>query len=336
MSALPAARDQQLPTQERQLKRLAPVALSPLDGLLAGSVVGKSALSELVSLPGLPRLQQLRSENLPQLLDDMLPRAMAGDQEIRRAVGNEAQRVLNSISRRIEQMQTADNRVYTFYSRYCAHVVDGVDQPAVAASGQDKQPSAGLEPDRQFVADEVGMILFCIEEKRSASVLKGRPSRDGAADSDRWRQVTRCLDLGAAVRRQLTQGEINGVADADGAWGLVWMATESLGAESSAEQYSCAGVGRQKVGNAAGVVIVPVAEHQCARQAQVNSQAPGVVVERRSLPRIEQDALLTRLDPGSKAVFGGQLGRAIVIDQQGDSYHLIVHRLARFSNVKVV
>ena len=116
---------------------------------------------------------------------------MAGDQEIRCAVGDEAQRLLSSISRRIEQMQTADDRVYTFDSGNPADVGDGVDQPVVAAAGQNQQPVAGLEPHRQFVADEVGMVLFCIEKKWSAGVFKNGPSWNRAADSDRWRQIAR-------------------------------------------------------------------------------------------------------------------------------------------------
>ena len=75
--------------------------------------MNRQASSQLVSLSGLSLLQQLRAENIPQLLHDVLSRAMARNQMVRGAVGDEAHGLLKSIRRCFQQMQATDNRVHS-------------------------------------------------------------------------------------------------------------------------------------------------------------------------------------------------------------------------------
>ncbi len=70
-------------------------------------------------------------------------------------------------------MQSTDNRGDTFYSRSRADMIDGVDQPAMAAASQDDEALPGLEPHRQFIDNPVRMCLLLIQEKRLPGIFKG-------------------------------------------------------------------------------------------------------------------------------------------------------------------
>ena len=63
--------------------------------------------------------------------------AVARNQKIGLDFGEEAQGGFQTLNRCIQQVQSADDAVYPIDPRNQADIANGVDQPRVAATGQD-------------------------------------------------------------------------------------------------------------------------------------------------------------------------------------------------------
>ena len=71
---------------------------------------------------------------------------------------------------------------------------------------------------------------------------------------------------------------------------------------------------------AAGVVVVAMAQDDRLRRFQRNSQGRGIGLERRALPGVEQHVPRIRRQPEAQPVFRGEARRGMVIDEDSDSH----------------
>ena len=73
-------------------------------------------------------------------------------------------------------------------------------------------------------------------------------------------------------------------------------------------------VGGQEGREAAGVIVMTVTQDQGCRGTEIGAEGAGVVFESGSLPGIEKETFVVRIDPGGEAVLGDQPRGRFVVD----------------------
>ena len=91
-------------------------------------------------------MNPLCAKRLDEMIGSISSGAMTGNEEVRFAISDEASGLFKAVFGRLKKMESADDPVDSFDSRYFANVVNGIDDTGMATPRQNDQPAACFEP----------------------------------------------------------------------------------------------------------------------------------------------------------------------------------------------
>lgn len=226
-------------------------------------------------------------------------------------------------------MHSAEHGANEAVARQGLDVLEDLDDPGMGASEQDDRALRRVEVKGLVVEQRIGRDSRGVEMENFGQ----RFLRMGAGNFAGAKKAGGDF-AGFAGKNEADvwagQRVARGGRDADGA-SLVVFRLQGIGMQVDRDRGARGG---QHVGQAAGVVVMPMAQHDGVHRAEIDAQRPGVVGQHEALAGVEEDAPVARFDMETKPMFAARrAGGDGVVGQYGDAE--IAHGVSCAKSIQV-
>jgi hypothetical protein len=216
-------------------------------------------------------------------------------------------------------MRTSNYGVDACTTGLFANMVQGIDQAGMSAAENDDQAASGFDHQRLIVVKRIRLISIALRhDQMRIAGFEGVAARDFAADPDPRRQQMKIFienKLRPGIPAIICTGR-----NADGVQleiALPVAGTKNVGMGMNRERAGGSQCGQES----AGMIVVTMAEDDPGTGVESATHLSRIADQAESLPAIEKQAGLGRLDQTSETVFAKQMAGAAdtVFTKNGDA-----------------
>src|SRR6266567_1062083 len=199
------------------------------------------------------------------------------------------------------EMGAPDDRMDLCHAGLAPGVLDGVDQPGMAAAEDQDEPLRRPDHQRLVVRQGVGRAAAVVAAKPRVTLFKRGVPRDLTGQADAGCDLPEPLVEAEAPAYAAQEGLV--VRDADGSAVAGILHPVAPGKERRMGEDLLAAAGAKKRQQPTGVVVMAVGEGYACQPVEVPVHPQGIVQEGVPLSRVEQEASPLPLHQCGEAVF---------------------------------